>query len=417
MSLQHASTALMAEVEALMLALIRDAAPPNSHPIAAPCVLADIAEQHLQTGGKRLRARLALAATAALGGSMQHGVLWAAACELSHNATLIHDDLQDGDVQRRGQPTTWVRHGAAQAINAGDLLLMLPFLALAPLAAAPPKAPSLLPAAAPPPAWGFALQQSLAQHMAAVIRGQAVECALTHGGAASRSAYQQMVRGKTAALFELPVHGAALMSGCDAAQAHSLVAPFAPLGLLFQMQDDVLDLWGAKGRTAAGSDLREGKISALVVEHLALHPQDTPWLTQLLRQPREQTQQAAVQKAIDRFASGGALQAVLGAINRAAQAARAQVQARLAPLLEDLLQLILQPIAGLEAVQQAQPDAQASGLASGPAGHKPYPLAPIAAQVVGVVLPGKQAAVLQDKACLPKDPLEHLAVEEVKVTR
>jgi geranylgeranyl diphosphate synthase type I len=387
MSLQHASTALMAEVEALMLALIRDAAPAAAYRPGPPGVLADIAEQHLQTGGKRLRARLALAATAALGGSLQHGVLWAAACELSHNATLIHDDLQDGDVQRRGHPTTWVRHGAAQAINAGDLLLMLPFLALGPLAAAPrpgTTAASLSgpaagnsaaesssgpvagnsaaaspsgPAAAPPPVWGFALQQSLARHMAAVIRGQAVECALTHGGAASRAAYQQMVRGKTAALFELPVHGAALMSGCDAAQAHALVTPFAPLGLLFQMQDDVLDLWGAKGRTEPGSDLREGKVSALVVEHLALHPQDTPWLTQLLHMPRAQTQQAAVQDAIDRFASGGALQAVLGAIDRAAQAARAQVDPRLAPLLEDLLQLILQPIAGLEAVQQAQPTA------------------------------------------------------------
>ena len=53
-------------------------------------------------------------------------VPWAAAVELLHNATLIHDDIQDGDQVRRGQPTTWVRHGQAQAINAGDLLLMLP---------------------------------------------------------------------------------------------------------------------------------------------------------------------------------------------------------------------------------------------------------------------------------------------------
>jgi hypothetical protein len=87
-------------------------------------------QEHLATGGKRLRSRLALSAIEAMGGTREHGVGWAAACELVHNATLIHDDLQDGDRVRRGNPTTWVRHGAAQAINAGDLLLMLPFLAI-----------------------------------------------------------------------------------------------------------------------------------------------------------------------------------------------------------------------------------------------------------------------------------------------
>ena len=92
---------------------------------------AQMVHEHLATGGKRLRARLALAACQALGGSAKDAIDWAAAVELLHNASLVHDDIQDGDRTRRGKPALWVTHGAAQAINTGDLLLMLPFRALA----------------------------------------------------------------------------------------------------------------------------------------------------------------------------------------------------------------------------------------------------------------------------------------------
>ena len=75
------------DVEAVMLDMVR--ADPEE-----PSGL--ISRQHLETGGKRLRARLALAATQSLGGDPGKSVAWAAACELLHNATLVHDDLQDG---------------------------------------------------------------------------------------------------------------------------------------------------------------------------------------------------------------------------------------------------------------------------------------------------------------------------------
>jgi hypothetical protein len=84
----------------------------------------------LESGGKRLRARLALATLEALGEDRQKGVAWAAACELLHTATLLHDDVQDGDTVRRDRPTAWRSHGVAQAINAGDLALMLPYSAI-----------------------------------------------------------------------------------------------------------------------------------------------------------------------------------------------------------------------------------------------------------------------------------------------
>lgn len=323
--------AAMQRVEALMHALLRgDAAAADFQ----PDLLGSIAAAHLRSGGKRLRARLALSAAGALGGAPADAEAWAAACEMLHNATLIHDDLQDGDAMRRGVPTTWVQHGAAQAINAGDLLLMLPIVALAEMCATRP----LL---------GLRLHRCLAHAMVAVIRGQGEDCAALSARRVTRNAYQRTVAHKTAALFELPVRGAAILSGCDPAQVDQVAAPFAPLGVVFQMQDDLLDVFGDKGRGAPGNDLREGKISALVVEHLALQPQDGPWLLALLARPRQDTEAHDVVEATARFVAGGALAAVLAAIDQRASAALHQVLPALQPLLEALMEQVLAPIAHL----------------------------------------------------------------------
>ena len=99
--------------------------------------------EHLKTGGKRLRARLVAAAGEALNAPLDGITAWAAAVELMHNATLIHDDIQDNDRMRRGQPTTWAKYGVGQAINVGDFGLMLPFMLAAEMNAAPATRASL----------------------------------------------------------------------------------------------------------------------------------------------------------------------------------------------------------------------------------------------------------------------------------
>ncbi|MBV9772358.1 MAG: polyprenyl synthetase family protein, partial [Gemmatimonadetes bacterium] len=293
--------------------------------------------EHLDTGGKRLRARLALSALEALGHGREAGIGWAAACELLHNATLVHDDLQDGDRVRRGRPTVWARHGAAQAVNAGDLLLMLPFLALERVAA--------------PPETRWLLARALAAHAAAVARGQAAELALADEARVGWTEYRRVAEGKTGPLFQLPVEGAALLAGRPPGEAREVAAPFAKLGMLFQLQDDVLDLYGEKGRGVPGSDLREGKVSALVVEHLALHPGDAPWLHGLLRLPREETPDAEVERAIRRFRDGGALERVLTRIcTAAAEALRAPALAGepgVRALAAELVDVALAPIVGV----------------------------------------------------------------------
>jgi geranylgeranyl diphosphate synthase type I len=264
-------------------------------------------------------------------------VNWAAACELLHNGALIHDDMQDGDTVRRGAPTTWVRHGVAQAINAGDLMLILPFHAVDAIDVAPPiKA---------------ALHGLLARGCSAIIHGQAAELALTQRNDTGPERYETAVVGKTSALFRLPAEGAAVLAGLDRMAVGDIGAAFQPIGVLFQLQDDVLDLYGDKGRGVAGSDVREGKISALVVEHLARHPQDRRWLFRILNAPRDETGDADVADVMERFRSGGALAAVIDRIRGQTSAALAapalSAHPCLTSLMGELVDKIVQPVSHL----------------------------------------------------------------------
>lgn len=296
--------------------------------------LGPIVREHLETGGKRLRARLALAAAEMLGLPRSAGVAWAAACELLHNATLVHDDVQDGDRVRRGGPTVWVRHGVGQAINAGDVMLMLPFRALEHVAA--------------PDDIRWRLAAALARGAETVVRGQASEMSLLGARRLGWSHYGDAVRGKTAALFQLPIEGAALLAGWSSEGAAALAASAADLGLAFQIQDDILDLYGDKGRGTRGSDLEEGKVSALVVAHLELCPDQTDALVALLEAPRDETRRADVEAAIGLFAEGGALASTwrrLDAIRDELSCAPALDAApRLRELLQGLFALAMSPI-------------------------------------------------------------------------
>lgn len=262
-----------------------------------------MAREHVVAGGKRLRARLALAAGEALAAPAQDTVAWAAAVELLHNATLVHDDIQDGDRTRRGRPTLWAVHGTAQAINAGDMMLMLPYLAIAETSSHA----------------SAELCRVMAEHAVHTVRGQIAEIDLLPSGSLGWSDYLTAIEGKTGALLSLPVHGAALIAGRSVQQAQALGAAFMPLGVLFQLQDDLLDLYGDKGRERRGCDLYEGKISALVVAHLARRPMDRDWLLELLETPREQTSTLEVDRAIDAFLESGAVDDVVALIGELAE--------------------------------------------------------------------------------------------------
>ena len=288
--------------------------------------------EHLATGGKRLRARLALAAAAALGGPHHEAVIWAAAVELLHNATLVHDDIQDGDATRRGEPTLWSRYGMAQAMNAGDLMLMLPYLAVSRL----------------PGGLSGELSRAIAEHAIATVCGQIEEIDLCRRGDFTWSSYRLAVAGKTGALLGLPVFGAALLAGRSLGQARRLGEVFAELGTLFQLQDDVLDLYGDKGRDCVGSDVYEGKVSALVVAHLELRPEDRRWLENILRTPRETTLPSDVAAVVAAFVASGALEQTLDRIDAIATDTHANAALEAVPTLRavalEIVALALAPI-------------------------------------------------------------------------
>jgi len=256
--------------------------------------------QHLSTGGKRIRARLALATIEALGGERSQAVAWAAAVELLHNASLIHDDIQDGDRMRRGEPTLWARHGMAQAINAGDILLMLPFLAINEV-----NASALV---------RSQLSVLLARRAADTVSGQIEELEMLSEQRLSFAEYVATVRKKTGELLALSVEGAVVIAGRDPEEARAIAESFIDLGTLFQLQDDILDLYGDKGRGHVGSDLYEGKVSGLVVAHLSLHPEDCRWLIDLLKKEGDKTPIVEVEQAIEKFRKKGALDHVLSFI-------------------------------------------------------------------------------------------------------
>ncbi len=300
--------------------------------------LEEMLRYHLRTGGKRLRALLPTMVADALECDPGRVVGFGAACELIHNATLVHDDLQDGDRVRRGQPAVWAKYGQAEAINLGDALLYLAPLCLEEVDA---SADVL-----------WAVSSDIFTQVLRVIDGQQREFELRFGEARWPT-YERMVEGKTSGLFALPMVGAARLCGAEQAVRQALEEAAGHLGVLFQMQDDVLDLYGEKGREQRGGDLREGKISALVVAFCERGTkEEIQRLQAVIEAPREATNDRDVQWAIEAFRQRGALGAVLEVIDeRRRRALEVQGLAQhptLRQLVDDLAALFVEPIKGVK---------------------------------------------------------------------
>ncbi|MBK6689094.1 MAG: polyprenyl synthetase family protein [Deltaproteobacteria bacterium] len=257
--------------------------------------LGAIAHEHFLAGPRRQRGELVRELAQVLSVPLDRSIPWAAACELIHAASLIHDDLEDRSRWRQGSYSVWVRHGEAQAINAGDLLLMLPFLALESLPT--------------DPATAWSLSRAIARRAVETVRGQSLELCLIASGRRTLEAYEEAVRGKSRVRWVLPVQGLAILAGLSEAQAEACAEPFAALGLACQLADEVRDLYG-QGRERRGDRLREGKVSALLVEHLTRVPKDLEWLGPLLGKSASETTPEEIDRAALAFRGSGALAAV-----------------------------------------------------------------------------------------------------------
>ncbi len=286
----------------------------------------------MESGGKRLRALLPLLVAECCGHAPEELIPFGAACEVLHNATLVHDDLQDGDSHRRGRETIWRRFGVPQAINLGDAMFYYPLLLLQGLSQ-PIKARETI-------------SRRLLRETLRVIDGQEREFALQALKRPSLSDYFRMVEGKTSGLFALPMVGAAALCGAQAAP--SLVKAALHLGVLFQIQDDLLDLWADKGRTLRGSDIAEGKRSFMVV--YSLERAEAPVgarLKEILDRPREETSREEIAEAIKILEHLGAREAALTEIEKRSLAALKAVDQEFSSLVEGLCTLFLAPIQAL----------------------------------------------------------------------
>ncbi|MFB8776430.1 polyprenyl synthetase family protein [Streptomyces broussonetiae] len=219
-------------------------------------------------GGKAVRPALAVLSAEVPGAAPETGVPGAVAVELVHNFSLLHDDLMDGDEQRRHRETVWKVHGPAQAILVGDGLFALAGEVLLELGTVEA---------------GRAARR-LATATRALIDGQAQDISYEHRDRVSVEECLEMEGNKTGALLACASSIGAVLGGADDRTADALERYGYHLGLAFQAVDDLLGIWGDPEATGkqTWSDLRQRKKSLPVVAALAAGGPASERLAELL---------------------------------------------------------------------------------------------------------------------------------------
>lgn len=209
--------------------------------------------------GKRIRPMLVLLTTAACGTNWIHALPAAAAIELVHNFSLVHDDIQDNSEKRRGRMTTWKIVGAPMAINVGDALFVLSNQAIMDL--------------------NVHFSAEIVVKTASILhntcldltRGQFLDMSYEDRTDLDVENYWPMITGKTASLLSACCHIGSILGGADENTQDAYRAFGHSVGLAFQVQDDILGIWGDEAITgkSAASDLLEGKKSLPVLHGLS----------------------------------------------------------------------------------------------------------------------------------------------------
>jgi geranylgeranyl diphosphate synthase type I len=214
------------------------------------------AERRALVQGKRMRPQLALLCCAAAGGAMADAAPLAAAIELLHNFTLVHDDIQDRSPNRRHRPTVWRLWGDAQAINAGDALF-----AAAQIGVLNSRSPAVGPDGV------LEIARAFNRMTIDIVRGQVLDLGFEGERDVSPEAYLEMIGGKTAAIVRFAAWAGALLGGASDAVATHFGAFGEALGMGFQLRDDALGIWGAAEDTGkdAADDIRRRKQSLPVL--------------------------------------------------------------------------------------------------------------------------------------------------------
>ena len=275
---------LIADTESEIVRLVQDR-DPSTHG------LYEMVRYHLAldgsgaSGGKRMRPLLGLLAYASIAGDHRRALPGAAAVELGHNFSLVHDDIEDGDTERRHRPTLWKRHGIPQAINTGDTLFSLSRIALHRLTDLGFSDAKVL-----------RLMRLYDETCLALCEGQYIDIAMSESDALmSVDGYFDMIGRKTAALISASIEAGALLATDD----ENVIARYRgfgwALGLAFQLNDDLLGIWGAEETTGKEpSDVANRKKTLPVIyamEHAG--PEDRERLRALYARPEPTADEVA----------------------------------------------------------------------------------------------------------------------------
>lgn len=208
----------------------------------------ELARYLIEAGGKRLRPMLTVAAAILFGKGTGAQTNYAAAVEFMHNATLLHDDVVDESDMRRGRPAARMIWGNQASVLVGDFLLGQAFLMMVETG----KLDAL---------------GVLAKAATIIAEGEVFQLSKAGDLAATPADYDQVIRAKTATLFQAAAEVGAMAGGADEAGRAALAEYGLQLGLAFQLVDDVLDYRGESGAMGknTGDDLREGKMTLPVI--------------------------------------------------------------------------------------------------------------------------------------------------------
>lgn len=260
----------------------------------------------LASGGKRLRPTLALIAAEAIvngglinGDAIEQTLPAALALEIFHNFTLLHDDVMDKAEVRRGRPTVHVKWNEQTAILSGDQMLIEAYKQLSRVPA--DKLPQVL-------TW-------FNEMATGICEGQQYDMEFEHMGHVTLDEYMKMIELKTSVLLAYAMKIGGYIAGADEAQQKALYAYGLHIGLAFQIQDDILDVYGDPKTfgKAIGGDICANKRTALLITAFEnADPESKAELLEwLLINDRKEEKIAAVRKIYDRLGVRESCEAVM----------------------------------------------------------------------------------------------------------
>ncbi|MEM9756433.1 MAG: polyprenyl synthetase family protein [Pseudomonadota bacterium] len=257
----------------------------------------------VDAGGKRIRPLLTLAAARLCGYEGDLHRKLAATVEFIHTATLLHDDVVDESDQRRGRPTANLLWDNQSSVLVGDYLFARAFLLMVETGS-------------------LRVLDILSRAAATIAEGEVLQLTAAANLATTEDTYTQVIRGKTAALFEAAGEVGGVIAGVDDVQVQALAAYGDALGMAFQVTDDLLDWGGVSGEMGknTGDDFRERKLTLPLIRALAQADADERvfWQRTIAKGRQDEGDLAKARAILTRHGALDAARAV--ALNHAATA-------------------------------------------------------------------------------------------------